>query len=244
MIPLQRIKNQNMATLFLIPTTLGDTSVDLVIPKEVQTRIFEIKYFIVENIRSARRYLKKVNRDINIEELTFFTLDKRTDPARFATFLAPIKEGKDVGIISEAGCPGVADPGADIVRIAHQENIEVIPFVGPSSILLSLMASGLNGQNFAFVGYLPIKKPERIKRIKQLEARAAKESQAQIFIEAPYRNQGLFEDLVANCNPNTIITVATNITLKNQKIKSLSAKDWKKQQVNIHKELAIFLIGL
>lgn len=232
-----------MATLFLIPTTLGDSSVDSVIPKEVQERIPLIKHFIVENIRSARRYLKKVNREIDIDTLTFYTLDKRTDPAQLETFLLPITKGFDIGIISEAGCPGVADPGADVVRLAHTKKIEVIPFVGPSSILLSLMASGLNGQNFAFVGYIPIKKLERGKRIKQLEARAAKEKQTQIFIEAPYRNQGLFEDLIANCNPNTIITLATNLTLENQKIKSLTAKDWKKEEVQLHKELAIFLLG-
>lgn len=232
-----------MAALYLIPTTLGDSSIESVIPTEVQNHIREIKHFIVENIRSTRRYLKKVDRSIVIEDLTFYELNKRTDAGMLATFLLPIKKGEDIGIISEAGCPGVADPGADVVRIAHEKGIQVKPLVGPSSILLSLMASGLNGQNFAFVGYIPIKKGERIKQIKLLEARAMKEKQTQIFIEVPYRSQALFTDIIESCRPATRVTVGKNISLETESIETHTAQEWKKKTLELHKELVVFLIG-
>ncbi|RUT78286.1 SAM-dependent methyltransferase [Ancylomarina longa] len=227
--------------LYLIPTTLGDTPIDQVIPKEVQDLIPGLKHFIVENIRTARRYLKKVDTKINIDELSFYELNKHSSPNEISGYLHAISEN-NIGVISEAGCPGVADPGADVVKLAHEKNIEVVPLVGPSSILLSLMASGFNGQNFAFNGYLPIKSEERIKKIKQLESRSLNENQTQIFIEAPYRNNKLLEDLIQNCNSATKICVAMDITMESEFIKTLPVKAWKNQDIDMHKKPTIFLL--
>jgi 16S rRNA (cytidine1402-2'-O)-methyltransferase len=230
-----------MGKLYLIPTTLGDTSIDQVIPKDVQELIPTIKHFIVENIRTARRYLKKVDSSINIDELKFYELNKHSSPNEISGYLKAIKEN-DIGIISEAGCPGVADPGADVVKLAHEKGIHVIPMVGPSSILMSLMASGFNGQNFAFNGYLPIKANERAKKIKQLDTRSLSENQTQIFIEAPYRNNKLVEDLIQNCSPGTKLCIAMDITMESEFIKTLPVKSWKKIDVDLHKKPAIFLL--
>ena len=232
-----------MAALYLIPNTLGESPLDAVIPSANVEIVRQIKHFIVEDIRTARRFLKKNDRAIDIETLTFYELNKHTDPKQVADYLAPLAQGLDVGVISEAGCPGVADPGADVVWLAHQAGHVVRPLVGPSSIVMSLMASGLNGQNFAFVGYLPIAKPERAKRIKQLEGRAVAEKQAQIFIEAPYRNLQLWDDLVANCNPQTLLCVAANISLENEFIVTQTVAKWKNRRPNIDKQPTIFLLG-
>ncbi len=227
--------------LYLIPTTLGESNLDAVIPKNIQELIPTIKHFIVENIRTARRYLKLVDKNINIDELSFYELNKHSSPHAISDYLKAIKE-HDMGIISEAGCPGVADPGADVVKLAHEKNIKIIPLVGPSSILLSLMASGFNGQSFAFTGYIPIKDGERIKKIKQLENRSASENQTQIFIEAPYRNMKLLEDLALHCSPSTQICVAVDITMETEFIKTLPAKQWKKEMPELHKRPTIFLL--
>jgi len=202
-----------------------------------------IKHYIVEDERSARRFLRKIDPEIVIDNLSFKELNKRTRFDEMVLFLAPILEGNNMGIISEAGCPGVADPGADVVKIAHQKGIEVKPLVGPSSILLSLMASGLNGQSFAFVGYIPVKHPARGKSIRHLEHRSLFEDQTQIFIETPYRNNALLEDLVKTLDEKTRLCVACDLTLETEYIKTLTIRDWKKERPDLHKRPAIFLIG-
>ncbi len=229
-------------TLYLIPVTLGETSIDRVIPPYNKDVILGIKYFIVENIRSARRFLKKVEQTINIDELTFYELNKHTKADDIANFLDPMRDGQHVGVISEAGCPAIADPGSDVVAIAQRKNYNVVPLVGPSSILLSLMASGFNGQSFAFHGYLPIDSNERIRKIKQLEGRIYGEEQTQIFIETPYRNLKLVEDLIRNCTPSTKLCIAVNITCEDESIKTLSVKEWSKQLPDMAKKNCIFLL--
>lgn len=230
------------ASLFLIPVTLGETSVEQVLPTYNKEIILNIKYFIVENIRSARRFLKKVDTNIDIDTLTFFELNKHTNLEEIDNYLQPITNGFHIGIISEAGCPAIADPGSDIVAIAQRKNYKVVPLVGPSSILLSLMASGFNGQGFAFHGYLPVDGAERIRKIKQLEHLIHKEDQTQIFIETPYRNQKLVEDIVKNCTPSTKLCIAMNITCENEYIKTLPVKEWEKKLPNMAKQLCIFLL--
>lgn len=230
------------ASLYLIPVTLGETSIEEVLPTYNKEIILQIKYFIVENIRSARRFLKKVESNINIDELTFYELNKHTKPEDIENYLNPMVNGFHVGIISEAGCPAIADPGSDIVAIAQKKNYKVVPLVGPSSILLSLMASGFNGQGFAFHGYLPIDGAERIRKIKQLENLIHHEHQTQIFIETPYRNQKLVEDIIKHCTPSTKLCIAMNITCENEYIRTLSVKQWAKQLPDMAKQLCIFLL--
>ncbi len=236
-------KNRQMANLYLIPITLGESELNTVIPDHHKEIIHSISHFIVENIRTARRFLKKVDRDVDIDSLHFSELNKHTDIKQISNYLDPIKKGFHIGIMSEAGCPGVADPGADVVRIAHEKGIRVVPLVGPSSILLSMMASGMNGQNFAFNGYLPIKKNEKAQTIKSLEKRIYSENQSQLFIEAPYRNLQLLDDLLANCQPHTKLCIACDITLESEFIKTKSIKDWKNQKPDIQKRPTIFVLG-
>ena len=228
--------------LYLIPVLLGDAPLEEAIPPynvEVASRL---KYFIVENLRSARRFLKKCNPAIDIDALTFFELNKQTDRNRIGSYLLPMKSGESVGVISEAGCPAVADPGAEVVAIAQQEGYKVIPLVGPSSILMALMASGFNGQSFAFHGYLPIDAGARAKKLKQLEARAYSEDQTQLFIETPYRNQKLAEDILQQCNPRTRLCIAMNISLPDAFIVTRSMKAWKGRLPDMHKKPTVFLI--
>ena len=232
-----------MAKLYLIPTTLGDTSIERVLPPDLTELISSIQVFIVENLRTARRFLKKVNQAIVIDDLTFFELNEHTDRKEISRFLEPIQQGLDIGIISEAGCPAVADPGADVVKLAHTKDIQIVPLVGPSSILLALMASGMSGQNFAFNGYLPVKNPDKAQQIKFLERRMQTEGQTQIFIEAPYRNMHLFDDLVKNCEPQTMLCIAADITLETEFIKAKPVSYWKAHRPDIQKRPAIFMIG-
>ncbi len=232
----------NTSTLFLIPVTLGDTAIDKVIPQYNLEIITSLKFFIVENIRSARRFLKKCDPSINIDELTFYELNKHTNLDIIGSYLNPIVRGDSIGIISESGCPAIADPGADVVSIAQRQGIKVVPLVGPSSILMSLMASGFNGQSFAFHGYLPIDNSEKTKRIKQLEARSYSENQTQIFIETPYRNQKLAEDFILHCKPYTKMCIAMNISLENEYIVTKTIKEWKSKLPEMHKQLCVFLI--
>ena len=232
-----------MAKLYLIPTTLGDTSIERVLPPDLTQLISSIPVFIVENIRTARRFLKKVNAAIVIDDLTFFELNQHTDKKEISRFLEPNRKGLNIGVISEAGCPGVADPGADVVKIAHIRNIQVVPLVGPSSILLALMASGMSGQNFAFNGYLPIKNPEKSQHIKMLENRMQTEDQTQIFIETPYRNAQLLDELLKNCEPQTMLCIAADITLNTEFILSKPISWWKTHLPDIQKRPAIFMIG-
>ena len=231
-----------MATLYLIPTTLGDTELDKILPSGNAEIVSSIRYFIVENIRTTRRFLKKINREINIDEITFFELNQHTKPEEISRFLQPLKAGNDMGIISEAGCPAIADPGADVVALAQTQNFNVVPLVGPSSILLSLMASGFNGQSFAFLGYLPVQQGERIKALKKMENRIYSEHQPQIFIETPYRNMKMLEDIIATCQPDTKLCIAADITLDTEFIKTKTVSAWKNQFPDLNKRPTIFLI--
>ncbi len=232
-----------MAKLFLIPNVLSDGDWQNVLPVNVLPVLTNTRFFIVENIRTARRFMKQVNKAIDIDRLTFFELNKHTHPNEIPSFLKPLENGEDVAVISEAGCPGVADPGADIVKLAHQKGIAVVPLVGPSSILLALMASGLNGQNFAFNGYLPVQSNERMRAINSLEKKVRNEHQTQIFIETPYRNNQLIADLLKSCSPSTLLCIAANITGENEFIATKSIGKWKKSVPDLHKQPAIFLIG-
>lgn len=216
------------SAIYLIPVTLGDTSIEKVLPSYNHDVILGIKHFIVENIRSARRFLKKVDQSINIDELTFFELNQHTDRNNIERYLDPIKQGFPVGIISEAGCPAIADPGADVVAIAQRKNVKVVPLVGPSSIIMSVMGSGFNGQSFAFHGYLPIDDDKRIARIKQLESRVYSEDQTQLFIETPYRNGKMMLTLLSALRPQTRICLAANITCDDEKIITRTVAEWRK----------------
>lgn len=228
--------------LYLLPVTLGDTPTEKVIPAYNREIIISIKHFIVEDVRSARRFLKKIEPSIVIDELTFYPLNKHTSPEDISGYLKPLAEGNLMGVISEAGCPAVADPGADVVAIAQRKNMKVVPLVGPSSIILSVMASGFNGQSFAFHGYLPIEPGERMKRLKELEQRVYNEHQTQLFIETPYRNNKMMEDILKACRPQTKLCIAANITCDGEYIKTRSLKEWKGKLPDLTKIPCIFLI--
>ena len=230
-------------SLVLIPTTLGELdTVDKVLPNYNLEVTHKIRVFIVEQIRTARRFLRKINHPVAIDNMIFYELNKHTDQNQIHKYLKAIKEGESVGLISEAGTPCVADPGSAIVKIAHQEDIDIIPLVGPNSILLALMASGFNGQNFAFHGYLPVDKSERARNITQLESNVVKLKQTQIFIETPYRNMQIFETILKTCNNSTLLCVASSISLEDQYIKTKSIQQWKKEKVDLHKKPTIFLL--
>jgi 16S rRNA (cytidine1402-2'-O)-methyltransferase len=238
------MEKMDEAALFLIPVTLGETPVSKVLPAYNREIIVSLRYFIVENVRTARRFLKQTEPEINIDELTFFTLNKHTSREDLSGFLQPVKDGFPVGVLSEAGCPAIADPGADVVALAQQKQIPVVPLVGPSSILLSLMASGFNGQNFAFSGYLPIDTEQRVKTLKTLEQRMISENQTQIFIETPYRNNAMAETILKTLKPSTRFCIAADITLETEWIKTQSIADWKKQKLpDLSKRPSIFLVG-
>ncbi len=229
--------------LYLIPVTLGATPFHQVIPAYNLDVIRQIRHFIVEEERTARRFLKMVDKSIDIDQLTFYPMGKHADPKQFRDYLRPLCNGEAMGIISEAGCPAIADPGADVVAIAQSLNLRVIPLVGPSSILLGLMASGFNGQSFAFHGYLPINDGQRSAMLKKLEARCSAEDQTQIFIETPFRNQQLFEDLLRICHPQTRLCVAAGITCEEEFIHTHTIQEWKKTTFpDLRKTPTIFLI--
>lgn len=229
-------------TLYLFPSNLSEAPVGDVLPQANIGLISQVKYFIVENVRTARRFLKKCNRDINIDELTFSVLNVNTNPVDIPSLLAPLEQGHDMGIISEAGCPAVADPGALVVAEAHRRGFKVMPLVGPSSILLSLMGSGFNGQSFSFIGYLPIHPQERTAALKQLHADIMRHDRTQIFIETPYRNNKLIADIIAALPPSVRLCVATDLTGPGQRIITLSLAQWRKQQLDFDKTPAIFLL--
>lgn len=229
--------------LYLIPNTLGGDDPELVIPGKVLQIMKELDHFIVENERNARRFLIKCGYEKKIDDIRFFILNKHTRNDEKNNFLKPCMEGEDMGIISEAGVPGVADPGAEIVSRAHIRKITTIPLTGPSSVILALMASGLNGQQFSFHGYLPVKPHERKQKIKYLETEAKKTNSTQIFIETPYRNDALFSSLKETCNPNTLLCLACDITLPTEYIKTMKLRDWKKERVDLRKRPCIFLLA-
>lgn len=228
--------------LYLIPTRLGDNAPLEVLPISVKKVIEMVDDYIVENEKTARRFIKKISSGKSQPALKIHILNKYTQESELPGFLNACLEGKPVGLLSEAGCPGIADPGADIVKIAHEKDIRVIPLVGPSSILLALMSSGMNGQSFTFNGYLPIDKQERRSKLKKLEKHSFDQNQSQIFIETPYRNNKMLEDICASLNGNTRVCVACDITLPTEYIKTKTVNEWKHENVDLHKRPAIFII--
>jgi len=231
-----------LGKLYLIPTTLGDNAPLEVLPNTVKEVIENVSIFIVENEKTARRFIKKISPSTSQPSLEIFLLNKFTQSVELPEFLNPCLAGKDVGLLSEAGCPGVADPGAEVVKLAHEKDIQVVPLVGPSSILMAMMSSGLNGQRFTFNGYLPIDKGERKKEIKRLERISFEQNQSQIFIETPYRNNKMLEDICSYTSPDTLVCVACDITLPTEFIKTLPTKVWSKKKVDLHKRPTIFII--
>lgn len=230
------------SALYLLPVTLGDTPTATVLPAYNSEVIAGIRHFIVENVRSARRFLRKVDPQFDIDGSQFYELNKHTSPEAVSAYLAPLSKGLPVGVISEAGCPAVADPGADVVAIAQRKGYRVVPLVGPSSIILSVMASGFNGQSFAFNGYLPVKPDERVKRLRQLEQRIYNEEQTQIFIETPYRNGKMVEDILATCRPQTKLCIAANLTCEGEYVRTRTVKEWKGRVPELSKIPCIFLL--
>jgi len=233
-------ENAKTGTVYLIPIPVADGALHTLSP-EITTLTGKLGYYFVENVRTTRRFLRSLHKDLVIDSLHFSEIDKHTGP-NTALLIQWLKEGHDIGIMSEAGCPGIADPGAELVAAAQNIGIKVVPLVGPSSLILALMASGLNGQSFCFTGYLPVKEPMRSKRIKDLEAISLKENQTQLFIETPYRNDHLLEDLLKNCNPKTRLCIAQNITAANELIKTKTIAEWSKKIPIIGKVPAVFLI--
>ena len=239
---LSETMNSTLGKLYLIPTTIGNNEPLEVLPMSVKKIIELTNTFIVENEKIARRFIKKINPRKSQAILEIFHLNKFTNASELSEFLEPCSKGINVGLLSEAGCPGIADPGADIVRLAHQKNIKVVPLVGPSSILMAMMSSGMNGQSFSFNGYLPIDKAERKQEIKRLERLSFEQNQSQIFIETPYRNNKMIEDLSHILQKNTNICVACDITLPCEFIKTQTSIEWKKNKVDLHKRPTIFII--
>lgn len=230
-------------TLYFIPVTLGDDRLEHVLPWDVIRIAQGLEVFVVENEKTARHFLSLMKTQKPVRELTLLTLNEHTEDKAIPDLLAPLLAGKDVGMMSEAGCPGIADPGAKLAALAHQKGIRVTPLVGPSSILLSLMASGFNGQRFTFLGYLPADKAARVQRLKEIEKQSQKLSETQIFIETPYRNQHLLSDIMAHCHPETRLCIACNISLENELIITRSIKAWKHHPLpDLHKKPTVFLL--
>ncbi len=229
-------------TLYLIPTPLGDTPLERVLPEETRRIAAGLTTFIVEHPKTARAFLKLLGTAMPLQQLTLLELNEHTRPNELDTLLAPLLGGRDVGLISEAGCPAVADPGADLVRLAHRQGIRVQPLVGPSSILLALMGSGLVGQRFAFHGYLPAKPEERTKALRELEKRAEREDAAQAFIETPYRNIAMLEAILAACRGDTLLTIACDLTLDSEYLATRSVADWRGPAPEIQKRPSVFLL--
>ncbi|RXR20420.1 SAM-dependent methyltransferase [Flavobacterium amnicola] len=231
-----------LGKLYLIPTTLGEMNTEEVLPVTIKRTLDFINHYIVENEKTARRFIKSVHPEKKQPDLKISVLNKHTETHEHQEFIQPLLNGQNIGLMSEAGCPGVADPGAVIVKLAHEKGIQVIPLVGPSSILLAVMASGMNGQSFAFNGYLPIDKGEKKSALKNFEKLSFDKNQSQLFIETPYRNNKLLEDLLVILQSNTNLCIACDITLPTEYIKTLAVKDWKKQKVDLHNRPCIFII--
>jgi 16S rRNA (cytidine1402-2'-O)-methyltransferase len=227
--------------IYLIPVTLGGDDFLKVIPEKVINLTRQLRYFIVEDIRSARRYLRLIDREFPINDSVFYELNEHTGEADIAHFLEPAYRGLDIGVLSEAGLPGIADPGARIVALAHQKKISVTPLSGPSSILLALISSGLNGQNFTFNGYLPVKPADRSAKLKELEKKA-NEGFSQIFMETPYRNQKMLESIITTCSENTLLCIAADITLPKESIRMMSISEWKKDLPLLNDRLVVFVM--
>lgn len=234
---------QLLGNLYLIPVTLGDDNIAKVLPAEVVAIAQQLDTFVVESEKVARHFLSTIKTQKPVRELTLLTLNEHTTEQELPQLLKPLLAGRNVGLMSDAGCPGIADPGARLAELAHRKGIKVMPLVGPSSILLSLMASGFNGQRFSFLGYIPADKAARIQRLKEIEKHSAKQHETQIMIETPYRNQHLLEDILAHCSGNTKLCIACNISLADEFIVSKSITDWKKSTLpDIHKKPTVFLL--
>ncbi|MEK6664323.1 MAG: SAM-dependent methyltransferase [Pseudomonadota bacterium] len=231
-----------LGTLYLIPSPLGESALDTILPEAVRAIAARLDTFVVEHPKTARAFLKQIRTQTPLQQLNLLQLDEHTPETELATLLAPLLSGKDVGLISEAGCPAVADPGSNLVRLAHQKNIRVVPLSGPSSILLSLMASGLSGQHFCFHGYLPVDKAERKKKLQELEQASASRFETEIFIETPYRNRQMLETIVETCGAATALCVAVDVTLATEWIHTKTVAEWKKQLPEIDKRPAVFLL--
>ena len=235
--------NQQLGKLYLLPALLGATSAEQVIPAGTLEVVRTLRFFVVENVRTARRMLSKMHMPCPIDELEFVELDKHNpESPDLLTYLGPALNGQDIGLMSEAGTPCVADPGALIVEMAHQAGIRVVPLTGPNAMILALMASGFNGQSFSFHGYLPIKGPERALKIKALERQSLANDETELFIETPFRNNAMIEDLVKNCHPTTMLCVASDITMEDEKIVSKPISDWKSIKYDWNKKPAVFLL--
>jgi 16S rRNA (cytidine1402-2'-O)-methyltransferase len=237
------MSDQTKGILYLIPSLLGDSAIDRAIPAYNKEVIQSLDEFIVEDARSARRFLIKAGITKPIDSLTFHLLNEHTSLDNIGHYTDSLLKGKNVGLLSDAGCPGIADPGAEVVKLAHKHNAKVVPLVGPSSILLALISSGLNGQKFAFHGYLPKQPADRKTRIKQLENEAYKENQTQLFIETPYRNDALLQDLIATCRPETLLCVASDISLQAEYVRTMAIKDWRNEKKSFNDCPAVFVIG-
>ncbi|MBQ6084293.1 MAG: SAM-dependent methyltransferase [Bacteroidales bacterium] len=235
--------NQQFGKLYLVPAVLGTTTAEKVIPSGTLEIVRTLRFFVVENVRTARRMLSKMHMPCPIEELTFVELDKHNPQnPDLMTYLGEALNGNDIGLMSEAGTPCVADPGALIVELAHQAGIQVVPLTGPNAMILALMASGFNGQSFCFHGYLPIKNPERVQMIKSLERQSFANDETELFIETPFRNNAMIEELVKTCHPSTMLCVASNITMDDEKIVSKPISEWKSIKYDWNKKPAVFLI--
>ncbi len=232
-----------LGNIYLIPNTLGGESVNDILPAEVQKIATELRYFAVEEIKSARRLLRKMDRSFPIDDSQFFIINKNTKESELMKILMILIKGENIGIISEAGCPGVADPGAELVALAHTQHIKIVPLVGPSSILLALMASGFSGQEFTFHGYLPRERKDRIKKLKDFEMDTKRHGKTHIFMDTPFRNMHVLEDMLNDLGDNTQLCIASNVTLQTEQIKTMSIKDWRENAYDLGKIPAIFLIG-
>lgn len=230
-------------SLYLIPVPLGEGGdLNAAIPEQARRLAATLHTFVVEHPKTARQFLKLTGTAIPLQEIRMLTLDEHTRPEALEALLQPLLAGEDVGLLSEAGCPAVADPGANLVRLAHSRNIRVVPLVGPSSILLALMASGLNGQSFAFLGYLPAEKTERVKKITEIEQNSQRLNQSQIFIETPYRNNQLLQDLVETCDGESELCVASDLTLASESVMTKRISEWKKKLPDCNKRPTVFLL--
>ena len=232
-----------LGTLYMVPVTLGDDNLSYVIPADVMKLVQNLEYFVVENEKSARRFLGSVKTNKPVRELNFQLLNEHSAEKDLPALIAPLLAGHHVGMLSEAGCPGIADPGATLAALAHRKGIKVAPLVGPSSILLSLMASGFNGQQFTFLGYLPSDKAARINKLKDIEKQSQRLNETQIFIETPYRNQHMLEDILASCGANTKLCIARNVSLETEFVVSKTIAEWKKSELpDLHKQPTVFLL--
>src|SRR6056297_2585943 len=229
-------------TLYLLPMLLGESHPDISIPGEVQNITTSLSHFYAENIKTTRRYLRKLDKSFDIDGSHFYVLNKKTNDEDLSEMMNPLLQGFDGGIISEAGLPGIGDPGSKLVRLAHKKNIKVKPLTGPSSFVLALVASGLNGQSFAFNGYLPVKGQELTKKIQEIEKRSTQLKQTQIFMETPYRNNQLLEQLLKTCHSQTQLCIAVNITTDQENILAQSINQWKSSNPDLHKKPAVFAI--